>query len=555
MIVRTGAAAFAVVVSLLLLCLLVWKVQDRPLDTGAIQNQRIALRDLQEAFTDVDTALRDLRVERSVEFAALDQSLAGWEQALQAWQSNAAGASAERAAILDAASPIPALVQEFQQQQVQALESFSGFQAATESWLADARRHQGSGPSSSITQLAEELARYSLLGQADAYNRSLQLINGLPQQALALASAAAEALNSSRDLLSVHQRWEQLQIAEVLQEQDASMAQALATQEQNTRVYSIALAAYAGALLAVFGFIAWRLRRSFRALDDINANLEKLVEARTAELNQALKELKLQQAQLIQSEKMASLGQMVAGVAHEINTPLGYSLSNVETIKESLGMVRDAGGLSEDAGERLEEADVLLEDAMHGLGQIEELVHSLKNFSRMDRAHTEKANLNDGLDSALKICQNTLKDRIQIEKDYQADLPSIPCAPSQLNQVFLNLINNAGQAIEGPGSIHLSTRLEGEQVAVRIRDSGCGMDEDTRSHIFEPFFTTKKVGEGTGLGLSIVFRIIEDHGGRIDVESAPGAGTEFCIRLPLVSPKAAPALIDDETELAEAVHA
>ena len=256
------------------------------------------------------------------------------------------------------------------------------------------------------------------------------------------------------------------------------------------------------------------------------------MEQRTDELNRTLQELRMQQAHLIQSEKLSSLGQMVAGVAHEINTPLGYALSNVETVKESLVIVEAAGGLSEDAQERMVEADVLLEDSMHGMNQIDELVKSLKNFSRMDRSATEVFDLNEGLETALKICQNQLKGRVEVERDL-GEIPAIHCAPSQLNQVFLNLINNGAQAIDGHGLITLRTRHVGEQVQVQIQDSGCGMDAETQAHIFEPFFTTKAVGEGTGLGLSIVFRIIEDHGGSIEVDSTPGRGTCFTLLLPV----------------------
>lgn len=335
-------------------------------------------------------------------------------------------------------------------------------------------------------------------------------------------------------------------------------------QESSISRYRLLLAIYASALLLVFAIVGWRLRYSYRELDksnaqlqDINAHLEESVQARTRELSKALGDLRLQQAQLVQSEKMASLGQMVAGVAHEINTPLGYARSNVETVKESAAGMRSLIQSYEEAiknpathmstllearsrwnpEESLEEIDVLLGDADHGLQQIAELVMGLKDFSRVDRSMTELFDLNDGLDVALKICQNQFKHRIQIEKDY-GELPRIPCAPSQLNQVFLNIINNAAQAIDGEGTIKLSTRDTGDNVEIRIADNGCGMDAQTQAHIFEPFFTTKDIGQGTGLGLSIVFRIIEDHRGSIGVHSAPEEGTEFLITLPKRSDRA-----------------
>jgi signal transduction histidine kinase len=174
----------------------------------------------------------------------------------------------------------------------------------------------------------------------------------------------------------------------------------------------------------------------------------------------------------------------------------------------------------------------LLADVEYGLNQISELVMSLKDFSRVDRSQSQLFDLNAGIDTALKICNNQLKDGVSVERNF-AELPEISCAPSQLNQVFLNLINNAAQAMDGQGLIQIATRQVDGDVEVAIRDNGSGMDEDTRAHIFEPFFTTKAVGKGTGLGLSIVFRIIEDHGGTIQVESELGKGTEFVVRLPI----------------------
>jgi two-component system, NtrC family, sensor kinase len=294
-----------------------------------------------------------------------------------------------------------------------------------------------------------------------------------------------------------------------------------------TARYRLILVVYTLSLLVAFGIIGLRLRHSLSALDranvdlqHINTNLERLVEERTRALRD-------QQAQLIQSEKMASLGQMVAGVAHEINTPLGYANSNVGIVRESLRAMADDPA----HGEAMNEYSALLADAEHGLGQIADLVRSLKDFSRVDRSRTELFDVNEGLETALKICHNQLKGRVEIERDY-GELPRIPCAPSQLNQVFLNLLTNAGQAIDGAGTIRVRTRDAGKHVEIAIRDSGCGMDEETRKHIFEPFFTTKDVGKGTGLGLTIVYRIVEDHRGRINVDSKPGAGTEFTISLP-----------------------
>jgi two-component system, NtrC family, sensor kinase len=341
--------------------------------------------------------------------------------------------------------------------------------------------------------------------------------------------------------------------------------------------YRVALAGYTALLLVALGYLGFRLRLSYAALDRANAGLreanrtlESQVQQRTKDLTSALTNLRESQAQLIQSEKMASLGQMVAGVAHEINTPLGYARSNAEIVRTSLGDIRQlcdtqgralslltAANSSEDevaqaigqaeecrsnvnADELLADLDNLLGDADHGLVQIADLVSSLKDFSRVDRSRTDLFDLNGGIDSALKICANQLKGRVEVQRLF-GTLPEVECSPSQINQVFLNLITNAGQAIDGEGVITIETAAEKNGVVVRVRDTGSGMSEEVKKRIFEPFYTTKPVGKGTGLGLSIVFRIVEEHGGRIAVESAPGEGTTFSVHLPVRQPTKAAA--------------
>lgn len=335
--------------------------------------------------------------------------------------------------------------------------------------------------------------------------------------------------------------------------------------EQAAR-YRWVLAAYAAFLVALLAWLATRLRRSYRALDAANEHLEEQVERRTQDLSQALSHLRESQAQLIQSEKMASLGQMVAGVAHEINTPLGYVRSNTQTVatwldrlhqlltsQQRLLSLIDAKDVDEariaeawaaaeacrsglDSAELMDNLRSLLQDSDHGLLQIADLVSSLKDFSRVDRSRKDLFDVNGGIDAALKICQNQLKYRIEVVRHY-GRLPPVECAPSQLNQVFLNLLTNAAQAIEGEGRIFIHSCEEAGGVAVRFTDTGCGMDEEVRRRIFEPFFTTKAVGQGTGLGLSIVYRIVQDHGGRIEVRSSPGKGSEFTLWLPLRQPQ------------------
>ncbi len=285
---------------------------------------------------------------------------------------------------------------------------------------------------------------------------------------------------------------------------------------------------------------------------------------RTQQLARTLRDLKESQAQLLQSEKMASLGQMVAGVAHEINTPLGYVRNNIELMESMFTQARDlvlsynqltnmltAEDTDEDTlesqlelvatlsepfsdGDLFNELHALFKDSLFGVDQISELVHSLKDFSRLDRAATANVDINECLDSCLVIGKNVIKNKAEIIKEY-GEVPKIDCMPSQLNQVFLNLITNAAQAMpatEKLGTITLRTTADQKNVYVDVEDTGKGIPPDILPKIFDPFFTTKPIGEGTGLGLSISFKIIESHRGKIDVSSEVGKGTRFRITLP-----------------------
>ena len=408
----------------------------------------------------------------------------------------------------------------------------------------------------SLKRLIEEVTFYRLQSAPDNRFEIEDLIDGLnalsnlPTEQLdqlsAVGLAATAVRRGSDQLMETVHRLGGVPVLDAIQHLQQQYLAHHSRQELDVARYRQVLIVYTCALLFVFGFMGWRLRRSHGALEGANAHLEETVEARTQALSKALDDLKMQQAQLIQSEKMAALGQMVAGVAHEINTPLGYVRGNVETVRDALPLILelleahgsgDATRLSDAVrawppDEGIEELGMLLNDADYGIGQISELVMGLKNFSRVDRSLTERFDLNEGVETSLKICQSQLKGRVEVQCHY-GELPPVSCAPSQINQVFLNLITNAAQAIEGEGLITIRTQVEGSDAVVSIQDSGSGMDADTQAHIFEPFFTTKPVGQGTGLGLSIVFRIIEDHGGRIEVESVPGVGTTFHIRLPI----------------------
>jgi signal transduction histidine kinase len=267
------------------------------------------------------------------------------------------------------------------------------------------------------------------------------------------------------------------------------------------------------------------------------------------------------EAQLMQSDKMASIGSLAAGVAHEINNPMGFISSNLGTLGEyvrdlsslltSYGELEEliAQGELEKARETLqsirqqkEELDLqfLLEDignligeSREGAERVRRIVQNLKEFSHIDREEKALANLNDGLESTLNIVWNELKYKATVEKAY-GDLPQVPCYPQELNQVFMNLLVNAAQAIEEKGTIAIRTYLEDEQVCVEIADTGKGMPPEVQKRIFEPFFTTKPVGKGTGLGLTMAYNIVVDkHGGQILVNSKEGVGTTFTIRIPL----------------------
>ncbi len=295
---------------------------------------------------------------------------------------------------------------------------------------------------------------------------------------------------------------------------------------------------------------------------DLIRGLEQQLVSQNQSLAQAYEKLKASQAQLVQSEKMASLGQMVAGVAHEINTPLGYVHNNLEMARDAYGKLSELNGAYDALFGLMQapgasEADVaaqfaelqqlraefsdlypradmesLFSDSLFGLQQISEIVLNLKNFSRLDQAAVDNVDLNECVISALTIGKNVIKNKAEVVRDFGV-LPKVSCSPSQINQVFLNLVTNAVQAIEGHGKILIKTLADEQYVHVVVRDNGKGIPQENLAKIFDPFFTTKPIGEGTGLGLSIVFGIVKDHGGHIQVKSEVGKGTAFCVSLPI----------------------
>jgi signal transduction histidine kinase len=261
------------------------------------------------------------------------------------------------------------------------------------------------------------------------------------------------------------------------------------------------------------------------------------------ELQQVNHRLGQTQAQLLQSEKMASIGQLAAGVAHEINNPIGYVTANVNALQGYLDdLLRAARGQARADGQPVdldylaEDLPALLAETREGLERVAKIVRDLKDFSRVDTGDDwEWADLVAGLRSTLNIVSNELKYKAEVLQQLQT-LPPVQCRPSQLNQVFMNLLVNAAQAMEDRGTIQLRCGHEGEWVWFEFVDNGCGMDEAVSARIFEPFFTTKPVGKGTGLGLSVSYSIVQKHHGRISVISQRGHGTTFRIELPVAQP-------------------
>jgi len=274
--------------------------------------------------------------------------------------------------------------------------------------------------------------------------------------------------------------------------------------------------------------------------------------------------------QLLQSEKMASVGQLAAGVAHEINNPTGFVSSNLKTLseyqKDIIGLLKqykklitdlkdlDAkGDLPSAITKHLEQigsletevdVDFILADASDVIGdcregteRIKKIVLALKDFAHPGEEKVEEADINKGIESTLNVVWNELKYKATITKDY-GDLPRLECYPQQLNQVFMNILVNAAQAIEDSGEIRISTRADGECVEIKISDTGIGIPKEYLLKIFDPFFTTKEVGKGTGLGMNVAYNIIKKHKGTIAVESIVGKGTTFKIRIPTGEPLA-----------------
>ncbi|WP_196139456.1 sensor histidine kinase [Aliikangiella sp. G2MR2-5] len=280
-----------------------------------------------------------------------------------------------------------------------------------------------------------------------------------------------------------------------------------------------------------------------------------------AKIKQQYEELKSAQSQLVHSEKMASIGQLAAGVAHEINNPLGYVNSNLNTLKdyvmelgqfidELLNQVGDICNKQESCSQIpevisnlkneyevefiLSDTQELVSESIFGMEKVKKIIQSLKNFTHAGEEQMKKSDINACIEETVRIVWNELKYHCKVKKEL-GELPETYCHPSQLNQVFMNLLINAGHAIKEKGEISIKTYKVDDFICIKIQDNGTGIDEKHLNQLFNPFFTTKPVGQGTGLGLSISYGIIENHKGKIVVESEVGVGTCFTIHLPIVS--------------------
>jgi signal transduction histidine kinase len=311
----------------------------------------------------------------------------------------------------------------------------------------------------------------------------------------------------------------------------------------------------AGSICGVQG-IFWDVTERKRDEEQLVAQNARLQEMARSE-HQAHADLKQAQSRMVQSEKLASLGQMVAGVAHEINNPVAFVSNNVAVLERDVGEMRDLLAMYAEADElikrerpelleridgfrdrvdmpyTLENIKGLIDRSRDGLSRIQQIVGHLRLFARLDEGQVNDADINGGIESTAAIIRNLArKKQVQLEMDL-GTLPEVTCYAAKINQVMMNLLTNAIDASHEGGTVTVRTRAEEQGVRIEVVDNGCGIAAEHRDRIFDPFFTTKPVGQGTGLGLSISYGIIQDHGGTIDVDSTVGQGTCFTIHIPL----------------------
>jgi signal transduction histidine kinase len=362
--------------------------------------------------------------------------------------------------------------------------------------------------------------------------------------------------------LSFHILVEDQCMATQMKDMDAGLT-AMQAHERANHPQDGAHAVYTSSLLELFTLLSERnqkltlandeVRQAKAALEVVNQSLELRVQERTRDLAATVARLQHTQNQLLQSEKMAAVGQLAAGVAHEINNPLGFVTSNLGALANYLNQLfglidvcqGEVSALPAGARIRVDEAakhieleflreDIpgLIRESREGLARVKRIVSDLQDFSVKDEGVWALADLNHSMESALNVVGNELKSKAEVIRQL-APLPPVWCIASEINQVLVNLLLNAAQAIEVRGVVTVRTQTQKEHVLLEVSDTGCGMSDEVQSRIFEPFYTTKAIGKGTGLGLSTVWEIIRRHNGHVEVRSIPGAGTTFLISLPL----------------------
>lgn len=376
-----------------------------------------------------------------------------------------------------------------------------------------------------------------------------------------------ELLRFLTSWLSFHILLEDHRMARQMAEMDAGVSAEQALQNINAPT-NAAQAVFNSALLDMFTLLTERnrslslandeIRRTQQALEKINQSLELRVQERTRELADTVDRLKLAQEQLLQAGKMAAVGQLAAGVAHEINNPIGFVNSNLGTLAtyvtqlltlisayESVALELPEQLLARIAAQRKaidldylrEDIASLVRESRDGLARVKTIVRDLRNFSHKTEGEWTSVDLNQLVHSALNIAAGALKDKAQVVLALTA-VPPVYCIEAEISQVVVNLLINAAQAIDVQGSVTLRSGADDQTVWLEVSDTGCGMTEEVRQRVFEPFFTTKPVGTGTGLGLSISWEIVQRHHGKLEVQSVPGKGSTFRVSLPLLPAQA-----------------
>ncbi|MEI9938674.1 MAG: ATP-binding protein [Pseudomonadota bacterium] len=277
-----------------------------------------------------------------------------------------------------------------------------------------------------------------------------------------------------------------------------------------------------------------RSNAELRSLASEKASLAEQFRDANIELQAAYTDLQTTHAQLVQSAKMASLGELVAGVAHEINNPLAFVLSHLDTVRRKLGQLESElpAPLSDSAQEKWQRANERLNEIGPGLERIRELVIKLRTFSRLDEGERKRVSIRECVESVLTILGHRLRGRIEVETDFGSP-DQVDCYASLLNQAIMNLVSNSIDAMPGPGVLRISTGSQDGLYSIVVTDSGPGIPAALRERVLEPFFTTKPVGQGTGLGLSITYSIVRKHQGTIELSEPPGGGTSITIRFPI----------------------